>query len=286
MTTFDRWEGAVQPPEDYLMHFRTKGSKNGIRRYQTESGEWTPLGLAERRKREGFGESRKERRAQRQAQRSEKRQARKAAATARKAERSEAMRKRTLKGLTDAEMKQKLERAKMEAEYRDLKRKSSMINTGVQLVGKYLEYRQKVSDQQERRFKMQTDRINAKANKQKATAELVDTIKPFSKGKIKAKADLIKAKNDRSKNTIRGAISNTVGNMIRKEGNNVVKAMPDKSMLVSGGKKVTGLIKKAGKGAKDIAKATWEGAGNDYLNYKIKRAGKKAARKRDNPLKG
>lgn len=47
---FDDWEG------EYLAHFRTKGSKNGVRRFQTESGAWTPLGLKERREREGWGE--------------------------------------------------------------------------------------------------------------------------------------------------------------------------------------------------------------------------------------
>lgn len=34
---------------DYLMHFRTKGSKNGERRYQNEDGTWTNLGKERRR---------------------------------------------------------------------------------------------------------------------------------------------------------------------------------------------------------------------------------------------
>ncbi len=48
MTTFDGWDAlfcgdALALPRgrvsgDYLMHFRTKGSKNGIRRYQNEDG--------------------------------------------------------------------------------------------------------------------------------------------------------------------------------------------------------------------------------------------------------
>ena len=45
-TRFDDWEG------EYLAHFRTKGSKNGVRRYQQEDGTWTPLGLRERKARE------------------------------------------------------------------------------------------------------------------------------------------------------------------------------------------------------------------------------------------
>ena len=42
--------------DKFLEHSRTKGSKNGIRRYQNADGTWTPLGLARRREREGFGE--------------------------------------------------------------------------------------------------------------------------------------------------------------------------------------------------------------------------------------
>lgn len=34
---------------NYLMHYRTKGSKNGERLYQYEDGRWTPLGLERRR---------------------------------------------------------------------------------------------------------------------------------------------------------------------------------------------------------------------------------------------
>lgn len=69
MSTFDGWEtrlhgDAMALPSSELMHFRTKGSKNGVRRYQTESGEWTPLGLKERKAREGWGDSRRKRRAE------------------------------------------------------------------------------------------------------------------------------------------------------------------------------------------------------------------------------
>lgn len=42
--------------DQHLEHSRTKGSKNGIRRYQNADGTWTPLGLARRREREGFGD--------------------------------------------------------------------------------------------------------------------------------------------------------------------------------------------------------------------------------------
>lgn len=42
--------------DKFLEHSRTKGSKNGIRRYQNADGTWTPLGLIRRREREGFGD--------------------------------------------------------------------------------------------------------------------------------------------------------------------------------------------------------------------------------------
>ena len=48
---FDSWESG-----EYLCHFRTKGSKNGVRRYQQEDGTWTPLGLERRKAREGWGD--------------------------------------------------------------------------------------------------------------------------------------------------------------------------------------------------------------------------------------
>ena len=73
--TFDGWD----TPQNSLMHFRTKGSKNGVRRFQNEDGSWTPLGLRERKEREGWGETRKERRAQRQLARAERHQARREA---------------------------------------------------------------------------------------------------------------------------------------------------------------------------------------------------------------
>lgn len=61
MATFDGWDApyygySLPNGQDTLMHYRTKGSKNGVRRYQTESGEWTPLGLRLRKAREGWGD--------------------------------------------------------------------------------------------------------------------------------------------------------------------------------------------------------------------------------------
>lgn len=143
MTTFDSWEVAVRPPEDYLMHFRTKGSKNGVRRYQTESGEWTELGLEERRKREGFGESRKAARIQKKIARAEKKQAKREAKAQRKFEKSERKRKSKISGLTDEEMAAKLKRAKMEAEYKELTKKHhSVLETGSKVIDRVLSYKE------------------------------------------------------------------------------------------------------------------------------------------------
>ena len=48
---------SVQDAENYLRHFRTKGSKNGIRRWQNEDGSLTPEGRIHY----GVGEGRKKR---------------------------------------------------------------------------------------------------------------------------------------------------------------------------------------------------------------------------------
>lgn len=209
MTTFDNWEVAVHPPEDYLMHFRTPGSKNGVRRYQTESGEWTPLGLKERREREGWGEggSKAERKAQKRVAKaeknlakSEKRAAKKAAKAEKKFERSERKRKRTLSGLTDEEMKKKLERAKMEAEYRDLTKRGSLIETGSKLVGKYIDYKNKKEERviEANRQKIDFERAKAQQIQAKAQAKqaVADKIKAKHSGQV-SRYEFKKAKQNR-----------------------------------------------------------------------------------------
>ena len=198
MATFDSWEVAVRPPEDYLMHFRTRGSKNGVRRYQTESGEWTELGLEERRKREGWGEggdSRAERkaekrvrRAEQQLQRNEARRAKKEAKEQRRFEKAEIKRKKSLKGLTDEEMKAKLERAKMEAEYRDLTKRKGLIESGTKLISKYLEYKDNKEQREIERNKQTVDMERAKAEMVKAR-----------EGSKRAKYEAKKAKQERKK---------------------------------------------------------------------------------------
>ncbi len=232
MATFDAWEAAVRPPEDYLMHFRTKGSKNGVRRYQREDGTWTELGLEERREREGWGDSKAERKAQkrvekaeRQLQRSENARAKKEAKAQRKFERAEKKRKKSLSGLTDEEMRAKLERAKMEAEYRDLTKKTSLIETGAKLVTKYLE-RKDIKEQRQleaNRQKVDMERakadivrarqgtLRARQEAKKAKEERKKTEADVSGGlKLERKQKLIDAKREMKNYTIRGGIARRI----------------------------------------------------------------------------
>lgn len=239
--TFDAWEGLIRPTNEDLMHFGIPGMKHGRRRYQNEDGTWTEAGLEARRKREGFGESRKERKAQKQIAKAEKHQAKKAAKAERQAQRAEARRKRKLSGLTDEEMKAKLERAKMEAEYRDLKKRGSLIETGTRMIEKYLDYKdrkeqrainlnqQKIDMERIRaqREQSRTQAIQAKeATKQsknqikiskneanKSGAEAAKMKYDVKGGlKIKRKAELKDAKKRYRDTTIRGAIGKLLNN--------------------------------------------------------------------------
>lgn len=239
MTTFDSWEAAVRPPEDYLMHFRTPGSKNGVRRYQLKDGTWTPLGLRERKEREGWGDggSRAERKAQKRVQKAEKtvaraerKQARKEARAQRKYERAEKKRKSKLSGLTDEEMRAKLARAKMEAEYRDLTKKGSLVETGSKLIGKYLDYRSKKEQQtiDLNRQKLEMERLKVQKiqakeattqarynkatsrNEAKKAKEEARKMKADVKGglKIQRKNNLKQTKLNYRNTTMRGALGN------------------------------------------------------------------------------
>ena len=232
--TFDTWEVMIQPPEDYLMHFRTKGSKNGVRRYQQPDGTWTPLGLAERKKREGWGETRKERRAAKQLARAERHQARKEARMQSRAARAEKKRLKSLKGLTDDELQKKINRLKMEQEYKELK-KSPLIKTGADLVGKYLQYKNTKTEREIERNKQVIELERIKSGSLKAK-ELTKQ-KKFEANKAKEdrkkmeadvhgglkkerKAKLIEQKNIRSDKTITGGI--------RKKFNKILSATGDR----------------------------------------------------------
>ena len=196
MTTFDGWNTLPrqsphgQLSDDELMHFRTKGSKNGVRRYQNTDGSWTPLGLKERKEREGWGESRKERKIAKKVAREEKHAAKKVARTEAKAARAEERRKKYISKLTDEEMKAKLERARMEAEYRDLKKRGSVIETGTNLIGKYLDYKK---DKANREIEL---------NKQKLEMERLKTQQVQAKESTKQSANRIKSSANEAKTAV------------------------------------------------------------------------------------
>lgn len=183
---FDDWEG------QYLAHFRTRGSKNGVRRYQTESGEWTPLGLRERAKREGWGsEERKARRAERKAERSEKRAAASTARKERIAAYKEERRKNNPKTMTTEELKAKIERAELEKEYRELY-KSPARQLGEKIVQRYFENKEakakRMDEQRARDFEMM------KMKEQTKQAEIRK-----SETEARSKADSARAEADKAK---------------------------------------------------------------------------------------
>lgn len=220
MTTFDAWEAMIRPPEDYLMHFRTKGSKNGVRRYQNPDGSWTEAGLAERRKREGWGDGgdRKLRKAEKKVEKLERRQEKAAARKERRQAAAEKKRQKSLKGLTDAEMKQKLERARMEAEYRDLQKRGTLVETGANLVKGYLNYREKKEQRTLEENRQKVDMMRAKADIVRAKEgtkrahEEYKTKKEDVKGglKLERKSNLTRAKLDFRNTTIRGGIGKRI----------------------------------------------------------------------------
>ena len=262
MTTFDGWEALVRPPEDYLMHFRTKGSKNGVRRYQTESGEWTPLGLAERKKREGWGDKRAMKRAERKVQKHaraiaklDKKHEKDQQKAERKAERAEKRRLGTIKGLTDEELRAKIERVKMENEYKELT-KSGFVKAGEKFIEGYMKNkadkierayekeRQKHSDQREdltRKFELdkmdrlekqkkldteaakyrsEADKARAEADKKRAETDEVDIKSGTRMKKLKNEQKSLKLQNKRfkSENTILGGIRAKINKIERGQG--------------------------------------------------------------------
>lgn len=225
MATFDGWD----TPQNSLMHFRTKGSKNGVRRFQNEDGTWTPLGLRERKEREGWGDegtSRKERKAQRQLARAERHQARRQARAEAREAAAERRRKNSLKGLTDAELEQKIARLKMEQEYKELS-KSPLLKTGEKLVTSILEYQGK-KEQREIEKKRQeiqleqirTQKIQAKEGSKKAASEAQAAKYEAKKKKFDVKgglekerqAQLVNAKTNYRNTTIWGAIGKRANN--------------------------------------------------------------------------
>ena len=220
--TFDAWEGGVYCPDDVLMHWGIPGMKHGRRRYQNEDGTWTEQGLAERRKREGFGESRAERKAERKAARAERKEARRAAKAQALEEWTEKRRQKNVKKLTDDEIKAKIARLKLEQEYKELS-KSPLLKMGETLFNTYMEAQDKKIAREEKKAQLENNRVNALANLTKAQAQKSEARNEFisqisGASRKKAKAELKKVKNEERKNTIRGAISGSIGNIIRKNG--------------------------------------------------------------------
>lgn len=281
MATFDGWEeqlfgGYPRLGESCLAHSRTRGSKNGVRRYQTASGEWTPLGLQRRRDREGWGEGRRAARAAKKAERAAARNAKRKAYEERKAQAQESKHKNNLKTMTDEELKARIARLKMEQEYKELS-KSPLLKAGEAMVKTYFEAKDKKIAREEKKAQMENNWLNAKANLAKAKAQKAEARNEFisqitGTSRKKAKAELKKTKNEERKNTVRGGISASIGNIIRKVGNRTVKGMSDTTLASRGKAKVKTLFEKiqdkSGEQANDMAKRM------------------RKERNRDNPLKG
>lgn len=276
MATFDGWEeqfyGHRLPNgPDTLCHFRTKGSKNGVRRYQLEDGTWTPLGLRERKAREGWGDRKERREAKRQAKAE-----RKAQRAARVEAYREERRKANPKYMTDDELRNRIGRLKMEQEYKELS-KSPLLKAGEALVKTYFEAKDKQIAREEKKAQMENNRLNAEANLTKAKAQQAEARNEFisqitGASRKKAKAELKKMKNEERKNTVRGGISASLGNIIRKVGNRKVQGMSDMTLASRGKAKVKTLLEKI------------RNKSDEQINDMAKRMRKE--RNRDNPLKG
>ena len=212
MTTFDSWEAVIRPPEDYLMHFRTKGSKNGVNRYQTESGKWTPLGLERRREREGFGEGRKARKEERKAEkevrkaekqvqkaerdkaRAEKKEAQREAKEKAKADYLENMRKNSLSGMTDEELQAKINRIEMENKYKEMT-KSPLLKMGEKIVANHIKKQQEAIEAEKTKKRQEREDKIREANQKFELAKLEQQTK---QKELEANASAEKAKSEAS----------------------------------------------------------------------------------------
>ena len=283
MATFDGWEAQLYGPNT-LAHFRTRGSKNGVRRFQMEDGTWTPLGLKERKEREGWGSERKARRAEKKAARAERKAASAAARKERRAAYREEQRKKNPKNMTEEELRKNIEHIKLEQEYRELTR-SPLLKLGASAVKGYLKYKEnKAAAERDRKEQERKDRqlaineknakaaiLKAQAEKKAATDSIIDNLTGGAKRK-NARAAVLKAKTERSKNTVRGAISASLGNIIRKVGARTVSGMSNTTLTSRGKAKVKTLFEKI------------RDKSDEQINDMVKRMRKE--RNRDNPLKG
>lgn len=226
MATFDGWEEQLYRHRlpngpDTLCHFRTKGSKNGVRRYQLEDGTWTPLGLRERKAREGWGDREKRREAKRQAKAD-----RKAQRAARIEAYREERRKANPKYMTDDELRNRIGRLKMEQEYRELAR-SPLLEAGKKLINAYMSYKadkeQREIDRVKQALEMKRLEVQgkqateatkkAKYEAESAKAEAKKKARDVRGGlKYERKAQLTNAKTNFRGTTLLGAIGKRVNN--------------------------------------------------------------------------
>lgn len=192
MATFDGWEAQLYGPNT-LAHFRTKGSKNGVRRFQNEDGTWTPLGLKERKAREGWGDG--DRKA-RKAARAEKRAASANARKQRIAAYMEEKRKNNPKHMTDAELKKRIERAQLEKEYRELT-KSPVRQLGEKLVASYFDFRNKREERRAEKENRAYEMMKLKEQTKQAELRKAETEARSKADTARAEADKAKAATDK-----------------------------------------------------------------------------------------
>ena len=291
MTTFDAWEGLIRPSNDYLAHHGIRGMKHGRNRYQNPDGSWTEEGLARRKKREGWGEKRAERkaaRAERKKERQEKRAEQKAAY-------KEAQRKSKAKTMTTEELKEQIERLKLENEYRELK-KSPLLKTGEKLVTDYLQnkhakaeraYNDKQTklarEQEMAKLKEQTEQTKikseadkerakadaerAKADKTRADTDRIDIEKGTRMVKLKNEGKNLKLQNKRyiSDYTIRGGAKKMINKILSGRGDAVGatwRGASDANIAVTQARKVNRYNKRH----KGEAQAAVPEGGFDYGN--------------------
>ena len=249
MATFDGWEAQLYGPNT-LAHFRTKGSKNGVRRYQNEDGTWTPLGLRERKAREGWGDERRAARAERKAAKREQKAAKAAAKKERIAAYKEEKRQNNVKTMTDAELRKRIERIQLEKEYRELS-KSPARQLGEKLIGNYFDYRDKKEQRRaekearvyemmkmkeqtkqaeirrdETKARAEADKATASANKAKAETDYLD----IKKG-TRMKSLKLETKRANGTLTIRGGLKRMINTRLVSRGERVAEAKKGKSFV-------------------------------------------------------
>ena len=280
MSTFDGWEtrlygdAMVSPPCRELMHFRTKGSKNGVRRYQTESGEWTPLGLKERKAREGWGQSKAERKSAKLQAKKERREVRKERRAAAKAAYIQKRASKSIKNLSDDELQKRINRVKKEIEYKELT-KNPLLKAGEKLVTGYFENKDRKLDRDMKRAELivrqqeaRQKTLASKAALTQARGGILDNIMRGAKYK-QAKSQLITTKADK---TVRGAVRKAISKVVEKEGQRIANDMGDESLVMRAGRFTKKKAKKAAKKVDSLANKIVAKSANRKANKIANRA--------------